>query len=453
MARGLPFAAANLRIQGERIGRMELGSLGKGLSPFPYKLMYPHDEHERLLAERLAAAGVEVERRTEIVGLEARDDGVTARLARDDGSVETCSVAYVAGCDGAHSFVRRALDLEFPGGTYGHLFYVADVEGTGPQMNGEFHGAFDDSDFVAIFPLKGEGGQGRGRLIGTVRQGASGGDDHLDWNDVNKRVVERIHLQVSDVHWFSTYRVHHRVASAFRVRRVFLLGDAAHIHSPVGGQGMNTGIGDAVNLAWKLAATVKGAADARVLDSFEEERAPFARRLVRTTDRAFELVSADGPIANRVRLHLAPRLITTVWKSTALRRFLYKTISQIRIRYRRSSLSEGSAGRVHGGDRLPWVPTPSIRVATTSTPSGRLPGRSTSTARPPSALRRARAIRAQAPRRSVRVDRRGRARGARPRRRVPRPSRRLRRMGRPRLRRGAPAIERYLDARGLTPGR
>jgi hypothetical protein len=226
-------------------------------------------------------------------------------------------------------------------------------------MNGEFHGAFDDSDFVAVFPLKGKDGQGRGRLIGTVREGTAGSGDHLEWKDVNQRVVDRIHLRVGQVNWFSTYRVHHRVASAFRVRRVFLLGDAAHIHSPVGGQGMNTGIGDAVNLAWKLAATLRGTGPASLLDSFEQERVPFAQRLVKTTDRAFELVSADGPIAKRVRLSVAPRLITTAWRSTALRRFLYKTLSQIEIRYRRSSLSEGGAGRVHGGDRLPWVPSAS----------------------------------------------------------------------------------------------
>jgi 2-polyprenyl-6-methoxyphenol hydroxylase-like FAD-dependent oxidoreductase len=354
--RGLPFAAANLWIQGKRRGRMEFGSLGQGLSPFPYMLMYPQDEHERLLGERLASLGVHVERSTELVGLERHDGGVTARLARPDGSVETCTAPYLAGCDGARSFVRTALDLDFPGGTYGHLFYVADVEGTGPQMNGEFHGAFDDSDFVAVFPLKGEGGRGRGRLIGTVREDAVGGREQLDWSDVDKRAVERIHLKVSRVHWFSTYRVHHRVASAFRVNRVFILGDAAHIHSPVGGQGMNTGIGDAVNLAWKIAATLKGGAEPRILDSFEQERAPFARRLVQTTDRAFELVSADGPLAKQVRLRLAPHLITTAWKSAALRRFLYKTLSQIQIRYRASSLSEGSAGRVHGGDRLPWIP-------------------------------------------------------------------------------------------------
>ena len=172
---------------------------------------------------------------------------------------------------------------------------------------------------------------------------------------MSKRVIERLGLRVERVNWFSTYRVHHRVASAFRRGRTFLLGDAAHIHSPVGGQGMNTGIGDASNLGWKLATVLRGTADAAILDSYEEERVPFARTLVRTTDRAFEFVTAEGPVARRMRTDVVPRIMAQVFRSAAARRFLFRTVSQIRVSYRRSSLSEGHAGRVHGGDRLPWV--------------------------------------------------------------------------------------------------
>jgi hypothetical protein len=248
--------------------------------------------------------------------------------------------------------VRPALHVEFCGGTYAHLFYVADVEASGPPMNGELHGALDDADFLACFPLK---AGSHARLIGTVRREAEREGEKLDWSDVNKRVIERIRLDVTRVNWFSTYHVHHRVASRFRVGRVFLLGDAAHIHSPVGGQGMNTGIGDAVNLAWKLAATLRGHADAQILDSYEEERVPFARRLVRTTDRVFEFVSATGPIANWVRIDVAPRLLTTLFQSASVRRLMFDTISQTKLRYRHARLNKGRAGRVHGGDRLPWV--------------------------------------------------------------------------------------------------
>jgi len=134
-----------------------------------------------------------------------------------------------------------------------------------------------------------------------------------------------------------------------------LLGDAAHIHSPVGGQGMNTGIGDAVNLAWKLAAVLRGRAKISLLDSYEPERIAFARRLVATTDRAFTGVTSSGAIARLMRLRVAPLLVPLIFASRAMRRVMFRTVSQTAVNYRGSSLSEGRAGEVHGGDRLPWV--------------------------------------------------------------------------------------------------
>jgi len=188
-----------------------------------------------------------------------------------------------------------------------------------------------------------------------VRTDAEDQPENLSWNDVSRRVIEWMRIDVKRVNWFSTYRVHHRVADRFRAGRAFVLGDAAHIHSPVGGQGMNTGIGDAVNLAWKLAAVVHGRSHASLLESYEPERIAFARRLVATTDRAFTGVTSDGAIARRVRLDIVPLLIPPLFELAAVRRFMFRTISQTRVHYRGSSLSEGRAGTVHGGDRLPWV--------------------------------------------------------------------------------------------------
>ena len=268
------------------------------------------------------------------------------------GRPRTCEAFYIAGCDGARSTVRPALGIEFPGGTYERLFYVADVNARGPAMNGELHAALDTSDFLAVFPLKEDG---RARLIGTVRDDAEQQADSLSWNDVSTRVLEWLRIDVDRVHWFSTYRVHHRVADRFRAGRAFLLGDAAHIHSPVGGQGMNTGIGDAVNLAWKLAAVVHGRADAALLDSYEPERIAFARRLVATTDQAFTGVTSSGSIARRIRLDMVPAVVPRLLAFKRVRRLMFRTISQTAVNYRGSALSEGRAGAVHGGDRLPWV--------------------------------------------------------------------------------------------------
>jgi 2-polyprenyl-6-methoxyphenol hydroxylase-like FAD-dependent oxidoreductase len=359
VARGRKMAAINLWVRGRPVAHAVFGDMGADISPFPYALIYPQDEHERLLIDRLAEAGVEVERRTELVELEETAGGVLARLRRVDGVPDACEAAYIAGCDGAHSAVRTARGIGFPGGTYDHLFYVADVDARGTAMNGELHAAVDATDFLAVFPLKDEG---RARLIGTVRAGAERRHDTLSWGDVSQRVIEWMRIDVQRVHWFSTYRVHHRVADAFRKGRAFLLGDAAHVHSPVGGQGMNTGIGDAVNLGWKIAAVVKGRADRSLLDSYQPERIAFARRLVATTDRAFTGVTSDGAIARLVRLNIVPAVVPGLFAFAPMRRLMFRTISQTAVNYRGSSLSEGRAGDVHGGDRVPWVAAPQNEV-------------------------------------------------------------------------------------------
>ena len=136
---------------------------------------------------------------------------------------------------------------------------------------------------------------------------------------------------------------------------MFLLGDAAHIHSPVGGQGMNTGIGDAVNLAWKLADVLHNRAAPKLLDTYEPERIAFARRLVNSTDRAFTLVTSPGRLARFIRLNIVPRLLPQVFDFTATRRLMFRTVSQIAINYRHSPLSQGETGHLKAGDRLPWV--------------------------------------------------------------------------------------------------
>jgi len=168
-------------------------------------------------------------------------------------------------------------------------------------------------------------------------------------------VIEWLQIDVEQVNWFSTYHVHHRVANRFRSGRAFLLGDAAHIHSPVGGQGMNTGIGDAVNLAWKLAAVLHRRAEDRILDSYEPERMAFAQRLVATTDQAFTGITSSTMTARALRLHVLPFVLPALLALKAFRRVAFRTVSQTVVNYRGSPLSEGRAGGVHGGDRLPWV--------------------------------------------------------------------------------------------------
>src|SRR5207302_5401214 len=170
------------------------------------------------------------------------------------------------------------------------------------------------------FPLK---EKGRVRLVGTVPEQTVPEDRALSFDDVSARAIEHMKLDVQKANWFSTYHVHHRVAVRFRDGRVFLLGDAAHVHSPVGGQGMNTGIGDAVNLAWKLAAVLKSGARESLLATYEPERIAFARRLVATTDRLFTLVTKQGAVARLVRTRLVPLLAPVLFRLTPVRRFIF----------------------------------------------------------------------------------------------------------------------------------
>jgi 2-polyprenyl-6-methoxyphenol hydroxylase-like FAD-dependent oxidoreductase len=349
--RGHKVAGVNLWVKAKPAARIPIGDLGQGLTPFPFPLIFPQDEHEALLIERLSALGVEIERQVELADFEERGAEIRATL-RKGGSEEVGGYAYLAGCDGARSRVREVLGAGFPGGTYDHLFYVADVEAAGPPMNGELHLDIDDADFLGVFPLR---DSGKARLIGSVRDDVAKDHEHLEFEDVRGRSMQNLRIEVKHVNWFSTYRVHHRVAQQFRKGRAFLLGDAAHIHSPVGGQGMNTGIGDAVNLAWKLAASLKEPRSSSLLDSYGPERIAFARRLVATTDRAFTAVTSDTGFARFVRTKMIPAFAPALLRLPAMRRFAFRTVSQIAVNYRDSPLSRGEAGKLHGGDRLPWV--------------------------------------------------------------------------------------------------
>ena len=355
MADGTPVRGANLWVSGKRRAHLSLGDMGRGVSLFATPMIYPQDQHERMLIEELGKRGVEVERPTELLGFEESGECLRARLRRRDGSEEIFETPYIAGCDGAHSAVREQLQFGFPGGIYEHLFYVADIEATGDVLNGELHAALGEEDFLVVFPMK---KAGTARLVGAVRSDAAAtseaSDRKLGWEDVSKTVLGWLRIDVKKVNWFSSYRVHHRVAEHFRRGRAFLLGDAAHIHSPVGGQGMNTGIGDAMNLAWKMAGVLRRRVAPEILDTYEPERIAFARRLVATTDRAFTAVTSSSTTAKFVRLDAVPVVLPILARFAYLRREAYLALSQAAIEYRESELSRGCAGEVQGGDRLPW---------------------------------------------------------------------------------------------------
>ena len=350
VARGFKMERAHLREGDHEVASFAFGDLGEGLSPYPFVLSFPQDEHERLLIAKLEEAGTAVEWGTELVGLENGEERVRATLRRG-GAEESCEVAYLCGCDGAHSAVREGLGLGFPGGTYEQMFYVADVEASGAPAGGDINAYLGADQLCLVFPIRTSGMQ---RLIGILPEELKGREG-LVFDDVRPYAERLTGLTVRTVNWFSSYHVHHRVADRFRVGRAFIAGDAGHIHSPAGGQGMNTGIGDAVNLAWKLDAVLSGRATPAILDTYEPERIAFARLLVSTTDRAFTSIVGRDTRGHIVRTLLIPNLGPFLLGFSAVRRAAFRLVSQIRINYRESPLSVGSAGDVEGGDRLPWV--------------------------------------------------------------------------------------------------
>lgn len=350
-ARKVP--AINLWVKGKREARVPFADFAGDLTPYPYVKMFPQDEHEQLLTDRLRSFGTTVERPVELVSYTDTGESVIATL-RSPAGEETCEATYIAGCDGARSQVRQTMGTGFPGGTYQQIFYVADVIAQGDCVNGEVNVDLDQADFLAVFPLRADG---HVRLIGTVRDDRAKKPEDLAFDDVSGRAIEHLGLQVSRVNWFSTYRVHHRVTASFRKDHAFLLGDAAHIHSPAGGQGMNTGIGDAINLAWKISSVTQGTAPESLLETYESERIAFARKLVKTTDQIFTLATAEGTLAEIVRTRIVPLVIPTASRFDTLREWVFRTVSQLMINYRHSELSMGRAAGVHGGDRLPWVRT------------------------------------------------------------------------------------------------
>ena len=351
---GVVAEIAHVREGGESGSREVLSisfkEMGAGLSPYPFALAYPQDDHERFLIAKLKDAGCEVEWGTKLTGFSQGENGVratiehdTAALRRRKSHISVVVTARVALCAKLSRSVFRA-------GTYEQLFFVADVK-IARGFSRDLYINLGEHILTLMFPVRSSGMQ---RLIGLVPPELSH-RQNLSFEDIRAHIEPLLDVKVTQVNWFSTYRVHHRVADKFRVGRAFLVGDAGHIHSPAGGQGMNTGIGDAVNLGWKLAQVLQNRANTSLLDTYEPERIGFARSLVSTTDRAFTGLVGEGVVGEFTRKIIAPLVFGVVTRFSLGRHAIFRTISQTRIHYPDSPLSQGVAGDVHGGDRLPWT--------------------------------------------------------------------------------------------------
>ncbi|PXW26654.1 FAD-dependent monooxygenase [Paraburkholderia caballeronis] len=359
--------AANLYSNGQRRVRLDFDPL---LTRYPYLLFIDQTVTERLLAGHLETLGVQIERSVELLEFAQGSAGVTAQLRLADGRIETLRTPYLIAADGAHSTVRHQLDMKFDGDTLEQSFLLADIDATTPWPDDEFHVFASGDGLAALFPF----GKGRFRLIADhkamVPQAPEGATPLPTLDECREIVQRRVHHPVllSDMTWSSYFRINSRMVRQLRAERVFFAGDAAHVHSPAGAQGMNTGIQEAFNLGWKLARVMTGGAPDRLLDTYHAERYPIERIVLRQTSFMTQLVEADHGPMKLLRERVMPVLVAL----GPLRDAARQAVSELSIQYRRSPLT---LERVLDGGPRAGERAPDALVHVVDGPLGKAPGK------------------------------------------------------------------------------
>ena len=333
-----PFLAAGMRAHGASLyadGRRLVHAILDDVdSPYPFALMIPQSETERVLEETLAAHEVRVERRVELTALAADGDGVSTTLRHADGREEALRSAWLVASDGAHSTVRHQLGLEFAGNVEPNDWILADVEVAGPLANDEISLYWHRNGVLAFFPIV----HGRFRMIADLGL-ASSADHPADPTLAQAQAIldERGPggLVMHDPHWLAGFRINERKLDEYRHGRVLFAGDAAHIHSPAGGQGMNTGMQDACNLGWKLALVLAGRARDGLLDTYSSERSAVGDLVLRNAAAMTRVATARSPIAQELRNRLVPLIASLEFVQARFK----ATLAETAIEYGASPLS------------------------------------------------------------------------------------------------------------------
>lgn len=334
------------------LGYVNLGQMAKDLSPYSFIMVYEQSKNEEMLNRLLQSKGKEVTWNTEIISYEKSDDGynVTGRTSEGVEVKYTCK--YLCACDGGNSVVRKISGMPFTGGTYENVFFVADTHVKQNLSHDRLLGFLSKFSINLFFPMQ---GSHRYRALGILPKEYYHRDD-IKFSEIASHMknTEKIPFDFYDTSWYSTYRLHHKKVKEFSTGNVFFSGDAAHVHSPAGGQGMNTGLQDAYNLSWKLALVIHKNAKPVLLNTYNEERNPIAENLLKTTDRFFSVMTSQSTFFTFVRMNIAPLIIPLAARFKFFRRLIFLFASQIKISYEKSSLSKGIAGKIKGGMRLPY---------------------------------------------------------------------------------------------------
>jgi len=340
---------------GKEAAALSLANIGGEQTPFPFVLLYQQSKNEKLLLDFLTAHCCPVYWNTTLISLKQTGSGAEIKLQQDE-QIKGITCDWLIGADGAHSLVRKQLQIPFSGETYQHSFYLADLELNNKELNEDYVQLFlTKKGFAGFFPMPEANCY---RIVGSLPDNYDQKDD-LKLEDIVPYLDNIVGYSINTVqeNWFTIYRLHHRMADKFREQRCFLIGDAAHIHSPVGAQGMNTGLQDAYNLAWKLAGAVNNQIKESILDSYATERMPVAKGLLSTTDRVFALITSRNWFTGLFKKWILPCLLKIVWSKKTFREVFFKRLSQISINYRDSpiSLHISQAAKIKAGDRLPYL--------------------------------------------------------------------------------------------------
>jgi 2-polyprenyl-6-methoxyphenol hydroxylase-like FAD-dependent oxidoreductase len=346
---GLKATGGNIFANGKRVIHLDLQT---DESQYGFPLMIPQSETERLLTEHLSRQGIVVERPVELLGFTESEHGVLSHLRHADGREEMVESAWLVGGDGAHSTVRHTLGLEFAGHAEPSDWILADVHLTGPLAPMEVSVFWHQKGVLACFPIVGD----RFRIVAdTGLSSEHGAPPTPTLADVQAVVDERgpAGIQLSDPIWLANFRINERKVADYRRGLVLLAGDAAHIHSPAGGQGMNTGMQDSFNLAWKLAFIQQGKGLAEpLLQSYSLERSGVGDQVLQNAERFTHLATLQGSAQQWIRNHVAP----IVGSFTFVRDAIRNQWSELAIHYRHSPLSAQKwsllTGGLHAGDRL-----------------------------------------------------------------------------------------------------
>ena len=357
VANGTRMNSFHLYTEGKQRAVVKIGEIGKGLSDFSYLLAYEQYKNEKLLYRTLQENGKEVQWETSFEKLIGFENKIICE-ARQKQEIIQIEARYLIACDGARSPIRHQLNIPFEGGTYENKFYVADTLLKWDLGYDKLIVSPADRNFVGFFPLKEKNAY---RVLGTLPDDQRD-NEHITFQEIDATIKETIGvpLQFEKVNWFSIYKLHHRCVSTFRKGNVFLAGDAAHIHSPAGGQGMNTGLQDAYNICWKLAFVLKQWAKPAILDTYNEERLPFARWLMKFTDRGFKIMTSDSRWIIFLRKYVALRIAGLFLKAPILKRIAFRTLSQTGLSYEDYSLAMNLSSqklKFKAGDLLPYMRT------------------------------------------------------------------------------------------------